>query len=125
MELLLDTNVLLWWLDDSSELNDDARSAIAEPENLVYVSAVSVWEIVIKKSLGKLVMPRKWLQTLSEESFRRLTVSWDHALAVEKLPDLHRDPFDRLLIAQAQTDGLTLVTSDSTVCKYRVKTLKN
>ena len=65
------------------------------------------------------------MQAISEESFRRLTVSWDHALAVEKLPDIHRDPFDRLLIAQAQTDGLTLVTGDSTVCKYRVRTLQN
>ena len=118
MKLLLDTHVLLWWLNDSAELSDRLKSLIADPENLVYVSAVSLWEIVIKESLGKLKMPKKWELAVQDKSFRRLTVTWEHALKVAELPEIHRDPFDRLLVAQALVEGLTLITNDDRICRY-------
>ena len=125
MRLLLDTHVLLWWLTDSSELSPEARTAIAEPDNLVYVSAVSIWEIVVKLNLGKLDLPADWAGVLENEAFRKLPVTWDHALEVARLPNLHRDPFDRLLLAQAKSENLILVTHDDAVLQYNsVRTLK-
>ena len=124
MRLLLDTHVLLWWLDDSAALSEEARRAIGDPENLVYVSAVSIWEVVIKRALGKLDIPTKWADALTEEPFRRLPMTWEHALEVRNLPDVHRDPFDRLLIAQAKVEDLTFVTGDEVLLRYRIATLK-
>jgi len=124
MRLLLDTHVLLWWMDDSADLQPKARNAIADSENLVYLSAVTVWEIVVKRALGKLDIPDNWKDILDNESFRRLPVTCEHALGLEKLPDLHRDPFDRLLLAQAITDDLVLVTHDETMLRYTVRTLR-
>ena len=123
MRLLLDTHVLLWWLGDNPALNADARSAISERSNLVYVSAVSVWEIVIKQGLGRLHLPSNWFEVLAEEPLRRLAVSWEHALGVGQLPDAHKDPFDRLLLAQCLAEDLTLVTHDSTFQQYDVPLL--
>jgi PIN domain nuclease of toxin-antitoxin system len=124
MRLLLDTHVVLWWLADAAELSREAHAAIAAPDNLVHVSAISLWEIVLKRSLGKLSMPDDWAQALERESFRRLPVTWEHALKVGALPDLHRDPFDRLLLAQALAENLTLVTSDDTLLRYNVPILR-
>ena len=124
MRLLLDTHVLLWWLDDAPRLSGEVRDAIASPRNLVYTSAVTAWEIVIKRSLGKLEIPVDWSDAVSSEPFRKLPVTWEHALDVESLPELHRDPFDRLLIAQARVEGLMLVTCDDIVVRYDVRTLK-
>lgn len=123
MRYLLDTHVLLWWLGDHSALNADARSAISERLNMVYVSAVSLWEIVVKQTLGKLHLPANWFDVLVEEPFRRLPVSWEHALGVARLPDIHKDPFDRLLLAQCLDEDLTLVTHDSTLQQYGVPVL--
>lgn len=120
MRLLLDTHVLLWWLADAPELEARARAAIADAANLVYVSAVSVWEIEIKRALGKLRVPADWAKSLNEGAFRRLPVTWEHALRVARLPPIHRDPFDRLLVAQAHVERLTLVTGDATVRRYGV-----
>lgn len=118
MKLLLDTHILLWWLNDSADLNDNARVMIADPENLVYVSAVSLWEIVIKESIGKLKMPKEWRTVIQDKSFRRLSVTWGHTLKVADLPQIHRDPFDRLLISQALMENLTLLTNDDIICRY-------
>lgn len=118
MKYLLDTHVLLWWLADSESLNSPAREAISSRSNVVFVSAVSLWEIVIKQKLGKLELPPDWATTLSEESFSRLPIRWEHALAVRDLPDLHRDPFDRLLLAQCATEDLTLITHDRQLFQY-------
>jgi len=124
MRLLLDTHVLLWWMDDAPQLNGEARAAIASPRNLVYTSAVTAWEIVIKRSLGKLEIPENWAEVAITDSFRRLPVTWEHALEVAALPDLHRDPFDRLLVAQARVEGLVLVTGDEFITRYDIRTLK-
>ena len=120
--LLLDTHVLLWWLADSPKLGRIARTTIAAGENVVYVSAVSVWEIAIKKSLGKLRAPDDFDQILQEEGFEELPVSVHHAEHAGGLPNHHRDPFDRMLVAQAQAEGLLLLSQDPMIAAYGVRT---
>ena len=120
MNLLLDTHVLLWWLENNRSLSKAARSAIAQPSNLVFVSAVNALEITIKKALGKLKAPDNLEDEITANRFQSLPVTIAHALAVGKLPPHHNDPFDRLLIAQADVEGLTIVTHDARIKKYGV-----
>jgi PIN domain nuclease of toxin-antitoxin system len=120
MKLLLDTHALLWWLEDPHLLSKEARNAVRNGKNAVYVSAAVAWEIVIKKGLGKLEVPDNLEETLAQNRFLALPILVSHALAVEKLPLHHRDPFDRMLIAQAVHEGLTLVSRDSQVRQYPV-----
>lgn len=120
MRLLLDTHALLWWLADDPTLSEGAISAVAEARNSVYVSAVSAWEIAIKRSLGKLRAPEDLENQLRAHHFTPLPIQFSHALAVGKLSHHHRDPFDRLLIAQALAEGLTIVTRDTHVPRYGV-----
>ena len=124
MKYLLDTHVLLWWLADDEALSDRAREAIANRTNLIFLSAASLWEIVIKQSLGKLELPSNWIESIAEESFTRLPIQWEHALAVRNLPELHRDPFDRLLLAQCVVEDLTFITHDAKLFDYDVRFLK-
>ena len=121
--LLLDTHALLWALDDDDELGEPARSAIVDPRNDVFVSAISMWEISIKRSLGKLKAPEDLLSTVEASGFRELPVTFVHADQAGGLPPHHRDPFDRMLVAQAQVEGLTIVTHDSVIAKYGVRIL--
>lgn len=123
MRLLLDTHVLLWWLADDPRLAEPARLAIGAGENDVVVSAASAWEIAIKSRLGKVSAPGDLEQQLADNGFLPLAVEVRHALGVRDLPDHHRDPFDRLLVAQAQIEGLTLVTVDPTIARYDVPVL--
>jgi len=123
MKLLLDTHVILWWLADDPALKSDARSAISDTSNLVHVSAVSLWEIVIKRGLGKLRLPDDWADVLMREPFRQLSIDCRHALMVGGLPAIHKDPFDRLLLAQCLDEELTLVTHDATLQRYNVPVL--
>jgi PIN domain nuclease of toxin-antitoxin system len=118
MRLLLDTHVLLWWLDDPAKISDAVESAIRSQENEVFVSAATVWEISIKKALGKLDAPDNLDAVLRECQFSPLPVTIEHALAVKHLPFYHHDPFDRMLIAQATVEGLVLATRDSEVLRY-------
>ena len=122
MNLLLDTHVLLWWLDDSRALSQGTKERIADGANQVYVSAATVWEIVIKRSLNKLQIPDDFHRQL--DAFRPLEITAEHALAVGGLPDHHRDPFDRMLIAQCLTNGLVLVTGDENIKRYEVPVLE-
>lgn len=122
--LLLDTQALLWWLADDSRLGQTARDAIIDTRNPVWVSAASVWEIGIKKSLGKLTAPDDLDAIIEEEGFEKLVIDHHHAEAAPQLPLIHKDPFDRMLIAQAQIEGLTIVTSDSTIVTYPVRVMK-
>ncbi len=121
MNLLLDTHVLLWWLDDPARLSEASRAAIRDGKNAAYVSAATVWEIVIKKALGKLDTPDDLEGVLRTCRFTPLPVTIAHALAVRSLPPHHRDPFDRMLVAQAICDGLTLVTRDPEILLYPVQ----
>lgn len=123
MRLLLDTHVLLWALTDDRRLAPEARAAISDGRNAVFVSAASAWEITIKRALGKLRAPSDLALQLREARFEDLDVSVDHALAVGDLPDHHRDPFDRLLVAQATVAGLTLVTHDPQIQRYDIAIL--
>jgi len=123
VNLLLDTHVLLWWLADDSRLSPDTGKAISDPENIVLVSAVTIWEIVIKKGLGKLAIPDEWYDAIADEPFQRLPITWEHSRKVADLPELHRDPFDRLLVAQAIVENLVLVTGDEKVLRYDISVL--
>jgi PIN domain nuclease of toxin-antitoxin system len=120
MNLLLDTHVLLWWLEDNPTLSKKARSAIADGENLVFVSAAIIWEIKIKQALGKLEIPRNFRRVVDDQSFEMLNITVEHAYAIGDLPAHHRDPFDRMLVAQAKVEGLTLITRDIRLKKYKI-----
>lgn len=122
MRLLLDTHALLWWLADEG-LNPGAQDAIADPANLVVVSAASAWEISIKKALGKLVAPDDLEQQVRTGGLAPLPISIGHAIAAGQLPHHHEDPFDRMLIAQAFAEGLTIVTRDKRFNDYGVTLL--
>jgi PIN domain nuclease of toxin-antitoxin system len=119
VRLLLDTHALLWWLADE-ELTTEARDAIADQANLVAVSAVSAWEISIKKTLGKLSAPDDLERQVQQGGFLPLSISIAHGLAAGQLPRHHEDPFDRILIAQAFAEGLAIVTRDKRFADYGV-----
>ena len=121
--LLLDTHTLLWWLADDPHLGQDTRALVADGANEVYVSAASAWEISIKKGLGKLKAPDGLDSVVLDEGFGQLEISFFHGEKAGELPPLHRDPFDRMLIAQAQAEGLDIVTSDAMFDRYGVKTI--
>jgi len=122
---LLDTHALLWWLDDNPRLGQQARRAIADPDNEVWISAVCVWEITIKQALGKLTMGGDLGQVIDDNRFGNLPITAKHALAVGSLPPIHRDPFDRLLVAQTGLEKLVLVTGDTNIGQYQVSILWN
>lgn len=124
MNLLLDTHVLLWWLTDPASLSQQAQAAIASGENLVFVSAASVWEMTIKSGLGKLTMPNDLDQQMQIERFDELPIRIADARLVATLPALHRDPFDRMLVAQARNNSLILVTRDRLILAYGGKMLR-
>jgi PIN domain nuclease of toxin-antitoxin system len=123
----LDTHVFLWWVTDEPSLSEPAHEAIANPDNDVLISPVSGWEIVIKAALGRLELPGPPPEFIPEQlrknDFGVLPVSMQHALEVSKLPPHHQDPFDRLLIAQARSDGLPLVSGDAAIRDYEVEVL--
>lgn len=118
--LLVDTHALLWWLTDDSALSTAAREAIADPVNEPLVSTASAWEIAIKRSLGKLSAPDDLPTTIVEQGFSWLPIGADHAWHLRTLPFHHRDPFDRVLVAQALVERLPIVTTDSHLCRYGV-----
>ena len=118
MKLLLDTHLLLWWLGNSPSLTAQARELISDPENTIFVSAVSLWEIWLKQSLGKLRLPEDFEERLAGELFESLPLTAAHAREVALLPWHHRDPFDRMLIAQARAADLKFVTADEVTVAY-------
>ncbi len=121
MNLLLDTHALLWWLGDDRTLSDAAREAISDPENTVFLSAVVVWEIRIKESIGKLSLPDDFAEVLEDQRFAELPITVAHAHAMAELPTIHRDPFDRMLVAQALVEEMVIVTRDETIAEYGLK----
>ena len=123
MSLLLDTQVLLWCLADPDKLSRRVRRRIESATERVLVSAVSAWEIEVKRALGKLEAPDDLDRQLADKRFTELELRVAHVQELWTLPDLHTDPFDRMLIAQASAEGLTLVTADEKVRAYPIKTL--
>jgi PIN domain nuclease of toxin-antitoxin system len=126
MKYLLDTGVFLWSLDSFQKLNERARDVLQGGQE-IFLSAVSSWEIVIKAGLGKLDLPKTPSVLIPEAmgrmAFQALTISHPHTLAVEQLPNHHKDPFDRLLVAQALSEDMTLMTADPLCAKYPVNVL--
>lgn len=120
MKLLLDTHVVLWWLESRTKLTPDAVNAIDDTANEVLVSAVVAWEMTIKRQLGKLRTPSDFAAAIESAGFTELPITVEHGIAVESLPLHHRDPFDRMLIAQAIQEGCTLVTRDANIQRYSV-----
>ena len=123
MRLLLDTHVLLWWLADDPSLGEEARAGISDPGSSVFVSAATVWEISIKRALGKLEAPPDVVHQIDLSNFEPLSMTVSHAYAAGALPRHHDDPFDRMLVAQAMAEGLTLLTRDPRINLYGVTTL--
>ena len=127
MRLLLDTVTFLWFVQGSSQLSATAKAALVEPSNEAFVSAVSAWEIAVKNALGRLPLPErpaKWVPAQREaHAFDSLPLDELAALSLGKLPHIHRDPFDRMLVAQSLAHGLTLVTPDETLHQYPAPTL--
>jgi PIN domain nuclease of toxin-antitoxin system len=123
MNIFLDTHVLVWWPDDSPSLSEKVRDAVSDSENLVILSSVVIWEIRIKQALGKLVISPKFYDVIKNEGFEFLSITPDHAYAVGELPMHHRDPFNRMIIAQAQLEGLTIATHDAVFQKYGIAVL--
>lgn len=123
MRLLLDTNAFLWWVGDDARLGSSARSLISDPDNEVFVSAATAWEISIKHSKGKLPYVNTPAVVEANE-FEPLAIEIDHGLAAGELPPHHRDPFDRVLIAQAQRESLVVVTEDAAFARYDVETVR-
>lgn len=122
MRLLLDTHVLLWATAEPERLAERLRHALAVPGNTVFVSAASVWEIAIKRALGRIVFPLEDLDAvLARAGFEDLPIAAAHAIAAGGLPRHHADPFDRMLIAQAQVEDLTLVSEDAAFGAYDVR----
>ena len=119
MRLLLDTHVLLWWLSDDRKLAKNARDIIAKPDNDVLVSSVSLWEISIKTALGRLDIELDDLEdAIARNGFRPLPIGFPHALTAGRLPAVHRDPFDRMLVAQASVEELRVMSHDRVFERY-------
>ena len=121
MKLLLDTPLLLWAAGEPERLSASARALINDPANDLFFSAASLWEVVIKRRLGRhdfKVDARLLRRGLLDNGYNELSISSDHVVALESLPALHKDPFDRILVAQATEEGITLLTTDSLVAQY-------
>lgn len=121
MKLLLDTHLLIWAAIDSHRLSAKARKLLADPTNELLYSAASLWEIAIKHGLGRAdfqVDARVLRRGLQDNGYQELPITGAHTVAVESLPPIHKDPFDRILVAQATVEGITLLTSDVLVAKY-------
>jgi PIN domain nuclease of toxin-antitoxin system len=122
--VLVDTHAFLWWLANDSALGDFSKDLLREPRNEVYVSAASIWEISIKSRLGKLKAPSEIDSIVEDEGFIGLPISLYHGRSAGQLPLIHRDPFDRMLVAQAQSEGLVILTADPIFPEYGISTLQ-
>ena len=121
MKLLLDTHLLLWAAGTPDKLSSDARKLISAPENELFFSAASLWEIAIKRGLGRedfRVDTRLLRRGLLDNGYSELPIGSEHAVEIDSLPSIHKDPFDRMLVAQALVEGITLLTADELVAQY-------
>ncbi|MCJ8278578.1 MAG: type II toxin-antitoxin system VapC family toxin [Rivularia sp. ALOHA_DT_140] len=125
MKFLLDTHTLIWWLANDATLSQTARTAIANPDNLIFVSAASVWEIAIKKQIGKLNTPDDLEAQIEQNDLQPLPINISHASYIEKLPLHHKDPFDRIIISQATCEKMKIITRDKKFNVYQVDVIKS
>ena len=125
MKLLLDTHVLIWALSTPERIKPKVQDLLTNVDNIVLVSVASLWELQIKKSLNKISLPNDFIPQLQENGFDLLDISYKHIVTLSELPLIHRDPFDRMLIAQTIYEDLSLITSDSEIIKYDVQIIIN
>jgi len=118
MRLLLDSHVVLWAMSSPERLRKSTQQALVSPQNEVFVSAATLWELRLKVGKGKLHLPENFAETLADQDFNEISVSWNHTNELHLLPAIHADPFDRLLLAQARAEGLTFVTADRLCLQY-------
>jgi PIN domain nuclease of toxin-antitoxin system len=127
MKYLLDTHIFLWWITDNTKLQNKTRDLISDKSNELFLSSASLWEIMIKSKLNKIDLtdePKAYLKEQVElNSISILNITMEHSLEIYDLPEIHKDPFDRMLIAQARVEKLTILTTDSFIKRYEVKTL--
>lgn len=123
VDILIDTHVLLWWLADDPRLSGKARGLIADPANAIAVSAATAWELAIKQALGKLVFDGDLEVVVGEQGFQMLPITFAHAAGVRQLPEIHRDPFDRMLVAQARAENRALLSADPNIASYPVNVI--
>lgn len=127
MKVLLDTHTFLWWITDDRRMSVRAAAIIEDGNNSLYLSTASAWEIIIKTQMGRLPLPGSPVhyipQQMAINAIEPLPIALTHALAVYELPPLHRDPFDRLLVAQAQSEHLPILTIDPLISQYEVEIL--
>ena len=121
--ILLDSCVWLWWLDDNPALGQQAKALISDGRNQVFISAATVWEIAIKRQKGNLQIDGDLQNLVLEDGFIALNMDLFHAQQAAMLPPIHQDPFDRMLIAQAQAEGLELMTADTLIPKYGINVI--
>lgn len=120
---LLDTHIFLWWMGKSKKIKG-LEALLTNPNIKIYLSVVNIWEIVTKKKIGKLRLPQNWKEDIARCGFEILPINLDHVFSLERLPLYHKDPFDRLLVAQAQIENLVLITGDKKIWKYKTPILK-
>lgn len=121
---LLDTQIFIWWMMRENRLKKEVETILKDPQSCIFLSIASVWEIIIKKKIGKLRVPHNWKETLRDSQFEILSINLDHIFKLETLPLYHHDPFDRVLIAQAQVEEATIITADEKIGKYKVDLVK-
>jgi len=121
---LLDTNIFLWWLNGDRKLKDNVKREITDPNNFIFISVANAWEISIKHRAGKLPLKTSLKKCFEISDFQVLNLNLEHILVLDKLPLLHKDPFDRMLIAQAIHEKAALITSDDKIEKYKIDILK-
>ena len=124
MDYLLDTRVFIWWMEKSRRLPQDIYKDINNPHNRIFLSVVTIWELIIKIEAKKIKLKFDLKSSVEKIGFKIIPIQLHHVSEVENLPLHHKDPFDRILIAQAITENLTLITSDQKIWKYRLKLIK-
>lgn len=124
MNYLLDTHIILWWLTNPKQIAAKASKIISDKKNDIFISSVSLWEMAIKKSLGRLTLPRNITEILQAEGFQIIPIGHEEALGISDLPQIHQDPFDRMLVMQAKLYNYVLITRDKNVMDYPVTTIK-
>lgn len=124
MRYLIDTNIFIWWMEKNKRISKDLMVLLNDPAISIFLSVGSIWEMVIKRAKGKLKLSQDIEKGIQTSRFEILSIQTSHALAVGNLPDYHKDPFDRILIAQTKSENLTLITSDPKIWKYKIDLLK-
>lgn len=124
MSYLLDTQIFIWWMEENKRLPAKIKAIIDNPANSIFLSVVIPWEIVIKLKNNKLKVPKNFVEFVTNGVFEILPIQMSHVLEVGKLQLHHKDPFDRILISQAKVEGLTLITSDEKIWKYKIPLIK-